>query len=190
MGALLDVLGALLIGTMLMMMMVSFQYQLQDTAQTATYAANMLDHMDVAAKSINGVIALAGIGMEPVNVVVNANTDSFKFKSYWNYVTNQLINSPVTISIGLETATSGDGKVLVIRQDDTILDPLGYILWVDELSFIYYDINDQITTTAANVRAAEAWLTFKRDAIRPGAEPLRTKLQVKCFLMNAYMRGG
>jgi hypothetical protein len=190
MGALLDVLGALLIGTMLMMMMVSFQYQLQDTAQTATYAANMLDHMDTAAKSINGVIALAGIGMEPATIVINSNTDAFKFRSYWNYITNELTSTMVTINIELEAATAGEGKVLVIRQNDIILDPLGYILWVDELNFKYYDINDQITTTAANVRAAEAWLTFKRDAIRPGAEPLRTKLQVKCFLMNAYMRGG
>ncbi len=190
MGALLDVLGALLIGTMLLMMMVSFQYQLQDTAQTAIYAASMLDHMDVAAKSINGVIALAGIGMEPANVVVNANSTAFEFKSYWNYITNQLTNNIVTIKIALEPAENGDAKVLVIRQNETILDPLGYILWVDELSFLYYDIDDQITTTNTQVRAAEAWLTFKRDAIRLGAPALRTKLQVKCFLMNAYMRGG
>ncbi len=189
MGSLLDVLGALMIGAMLMLMMISFQFQLQDTASRAMYTANMVDHMDMAAVKINSVIALAGIGYTPGQTVVTAGTNRLVFNSYWNYNSNQITPTPVTIEIGISNTATSVGKTLTIRQNGELLDDLGYILWVEDIAFKYYTKADAITTTAASVRSAEAWLTFRRDPVRPGTPPLRTRLQVKCFFMNAYMRG-
>lgn len=189
MGAILDVLGALMIGTMLLLMMISFQFQLQDTANRAMYTASMIDHMDTAATKINSVIALAGIGYPPGQTVVTAGTNRLVFNTYWNYDLNQITPVPVTIEIGISSTTTGVGKALTIRQNGTLLNDLGYILWVEDLAFRYFNRDDVLTNTASAVRSAEAWLTFRRDGITPASTPLRTKLQVKCFFMNAYMRG-
>ncbi|MDZ4122110.1 MAG: hypothetical protein U1C33_06785 [Candidatus Cloacimonadaceae bacterium] len=189
MGALLDVLGALLIGTMLLLMMITFQFQLQDTAQRALYTASMVDHMDNAAVKLNGVIALAGIGYPPTSTVVTAAANRLVFNTYWNYDLNMITPMPVTIEIALSSTETGVGKALTIRQNGELLNDLGYILWVESLAFKYYTRLDALTTTASAVRSAEAWLTFKRDSLTQGGPPLRTRLQVKCFFMNAYMRG-
>lgn len=190
MGAILDVLGALMIGTMLLLMMISFQFQLQDTANRSMFTASMIDHMDTAATKINAVVALAGIGYPPGQTVITAGSSTLKFRSYWNYESDQITASPVTIEIGLSNTTTGVGKALTIKQNDVLLSDLGYILWVESLSFRYYTVDGNLTTTPAAVRSAEAWLTFRRDAPNPNAPILRTKLQVKCFFMNAYMRDG
>ena len=189
MSAILDVIGAVLVGSMLILMMITFQFRLHDTANQAMYLASMVEHMETAATKLNSVIALAGIGYAPTATVVTAGTNTLSFRSYWNYITNQITPNPVVIEIGLSSTTTGVGKALTIRQDGELLPDLGYILWVDQLAFRYYTKTDALTTTASAVRAAEVWLTFSRQAPRMGDQSLQTKMQVKCFFMNAYMRG-
>ncbi|MDD2331415.1 MAG: hypothetical protein PHI68_02050 [Candidatus Cloacimonetes bacterium] len=189
MGAILDVLGAMLIGSMLILMMITFQYRLHDTANQAMYLASMVEHMERASTKLNSVIALAGIGYAPNQTVTTAGANSLTFQSYWNYQLNQITPVPVSIQIALSGTETDVGKALTIRQDGELLADLGYILYVDYLAFRYYTKTDALTTVAANVRSAEIWLTFKREAPNSSKPPLQTKLQIKCFFMNAYMRG-
>lgn len=189
MGALLDIVGGLIIGGMLILMMITFQFQMHESADRAVYLKEMIDHMDQVAVKLNSVIALAGVGYAPASTVIHARADSLVFRSYWNYQTDQLALVPVTLSLKLSTLPTPYGRTLVIRQDGIPLNDLGYLFWVDELRFIYFDRNNAQTTTPANVRSAELWLTFLRNPPRMGGQLIRTKLQVKCFFMNAYMRG-
>ncbi len=145
--------------------------------------------METAATKLNSVIALAGIGYPPGQTVVTAGTNSLTFLSYWNYQLNQITPVPVTLQIALSGTASDVGKALTIRQDGELLADLGYILFVDYLAFRYYTKTDALTTVASSVRSAEIWLTFKREAPKASNPPLQTKLQIKCFFMNAYMRG-
>lgn len=189
MSIIIDIIGSFIIGGMLLMMVLTFQYQLQESADRAMYLKEMVDHMDQAAVKLNSVIALAGVGYPPNTAVIHATQDSLVFRTYWNFQNDELALAPVTLSIKRSPMPSPYGYAAVIRQDGVPLNDLGYLFWIDEIKFRYYDRNDALTTTAANVRSAEVWLSFFRDAPRAGSRVLRNRLQVKCFFMNAYMRG-
>ncbi|MDP2173538.1 MAG: hypothetical protein Q8M98_00305 [Candidatus Cloacimonadaceae bacterium] len=184
-----DIIGSFIIGGMLLMMMITFQYQMQESADRAMYMKEMVDHMDQAAVKLNSVIALAGIGYPVTESVIHATADSLVFRTYWNYQTDQLALIPVTLSIKLSPVPSPYGYAAVIRQDGVPLNDFGYLFWIDGLTLRYFDRNDIATTTAANVRSAEVRLFFFRTAPRHGSKVIRNRLQVKCFFMNAYMRG-
>jgi hypothetical protein len=189
MNFILDIIGSVIIGSMLLLMMMSFQFQMQEAADRALYMRNMIEHMDVAATKLNSVIALAGVGFTPTAAVTHATPDSLVFQTYWNYQTDQLGLTPITLSIKLSEMPSPYGRALTIRQDGIPLNDLGYIFWVDGLTFKYYDRTDVLTTNRERVRSAEMWLSFFRNPPIMGTQVLRTRLQVKCFFMNAYMRG-
>lgn len=189
MSFILDIIGSVIIGGMLILMMITFQYQMQEAADRAMFMKDMIDHMDVAATKLNSVIALAGVGFAPNVAVVHATADSLVFQTYWDYQNDQLGLTPCTLSLKLANVPSPYGKALTIRQNGIPLNDLGYIFWVDGLKFKYYTKTDALTTDKTLVRSAEMWLSFFRNPPIMGSEVLRTRLQVKCFFMNAYMRG-
>jgi len=82
------------------------------------------------------------------------------------------------------------GKALRVTQDGGEVNNLGFIFWIDALKFRYFDINGSLTTTPSQVRSVDLWLTFRRNAQTLHREPLRTKIQMRCYLMNAYLAGG
>lgn len=190
MSAILDVLGALVIGSMLMLMMITFQYQLRDTADTVIFMSGMIDHMETASARLNDIIALAGIGFSPATTVARADTNRLEFNTMWNFQAKAIDSTPHVIKISLATAQTPLGRALTVYQDDVIIEGLGAIFWVDALRFVYFDKQDNLTTTAALARSAELWLTFRHNAPKADLEPLHTKLQMRCYFMNAYLAGG
>lgn len=189
MSIILDIIGSVIIGSLLLLMLITFQYRMQESGDRYLFMKEMTAHIDQAAVKLNKVIALAGVGFLPDNTVVYATTDSLVFNTYWNYETDSMQLIPVTISIKLSTLPSPLGKTLVIRQDGVPLEDLGYIFWVHGLTFKYYDKFDALTTAKEKVRAAELWLSFSRTSTPTGAPDLVNRIQVKCFLMNTYMQG-
>ncbi len=189
MSIIIDLIGSVIIGGVLLMMLVTFQYGMRESTDRALYMREMIENMDVAATKLNAVIALAGIGFEPTTTVLYATQDSLVFSTYWDYQNDRLGFVANTLSIKLANLPSPYGRALTIRQNGVPLNDLGYIFWVDGLTFKYYDRNSAITTQAASVRSAESWLTFFRNPPRADGQLLRSRLQVRCYFMNAYMRG-
>jgi len=189
MNAIIDVMGSFLIGSILLLMMITFQYQMQETAARAMFSANMMSHIDDAATFLNHVIALAGIGVAPTSTVTVAQTNRMVFRTYWDYNNGYLSAVSNTIEIKLSPVVTPVGTALTIYQNGQLVEYNGHIMWVEHLHFTYYTKTDQATTTASAVRSAEIRLTFKRDPPRLGTAPIRARLQIKCYLMNAYMRG-
>jgi len=189
MNVILDLIGSAMIASLLILMMITFQYQLRDTAERTLYAMHMIDHMDQAATKLNNVIALAGIGMPADSAVVTAATDRMVFRSYWDWENNQLTPAPHSLEIKIVDTGTSYGKALTIVQDGVALTDLGYIFWIDEIRFQYYNKLDMATTTARQVRAAEIFLTFRRNSPMGDNPSIRAKVQQKCYLMNTYMRG-
>ncbi|MCB5256559.1 MAG: hypothetical protein LHW63_03505, partial [Candidatus Cloacimonetes bacterium] len=74
MSVLLDVIGSVLIGGMLLVMIFTFTTQLGETTQRAIYTSTMIDYMDQAGTKINALVALAGIGIDEDEVVVTADS--------------------------------------------------------------------------------------------------------------------
>ncbi len=190
MSALIDVLGALVIGAMLMLMMITFQYQLRDTADTVIYMSGMIDHMEIASARLNDIIALAGIGFLPATTVTVADTNRLEFNTMWNYQTKMIDSSPHVIKIRLANTQTSLGRALSVYQDNDLIEGMAAIFWVDALKFVYFTKQDNLTTTASLVRSAELWLTFRHNAPKADSDPLHTKLQMRCYFMNAYLAGG
>jgi hypothetical protein len=189
MGAILDVIGSFVIGGMLLIMMITLQFQLQEAADRAYYLKEMVDHMDQCATKLNSVVALAGVGFEPDEAIVHATQDSLVFWTYWDYQEDKLGAAPVQLSIKLSDAPDPWGIAVLLAQDGEPLNDLGYLFWIDELRFRYYTKNDVLTTDAELARSAEIRMGFYHDPPRAGSQAIRTKLQFKCYFMNAYMRG-
>lgn len=189
MSFIIDLIGASLIGSLLLMMMITFQLQMQEASDRAMYTVNMIDHMDQAATRINNVVALAGVGMSPSTAIKHATADSLVFYTFWDFQNDQITGSAKTLSIKLSSVPSPYGTAVVIRQNGVPLTDLGYLFWVNELKFRYYTKADVLTTTASLVRSTEVRMSFFRNAPRVGGRPITTKLQFKCYFMNAYMQG-
>ncbi|MCK9309067.1 MAG: hypothetical protein M0P99_02205 [Candidatus Cloacimonetes bacterium] len=189
MSVLLDVLGSVIIGAMLLMMMTTFQIQLQESSQRILYVATMVDNMDMAATKINKTFALAGIGMPVDSVCVIAETNRVAFKTFWDCNSDTLSTTRHTIEIKIADTANNYGKALIISQDGTPMTNAGYIFYIEAISFIYYNKSDVVTNSAGTVRSADVLLTFRRDSNGAGNRPLRTNIQVKCYFMNSYLQG-
>ncbi|MDD2228480.1 MAG: hypothetical protein PHY48_03605 [Candidatus Cloacimonetes bacterium] len=190
MSVLLDVLGSVIIGGMLILMMMTFQLQLHESAGRIYYMSSMIDHMDVAATKVNKTFALAGIGIPPDSVCVIAATNRVVFKTFWNCNSDTLSATRHLIEMKIATVTNPyGGKALLLTQDGAPMEDLGYIFYIEAMVIKYFDKNDAQTTQPGLVRSAEIFFTFRRDSPWNPTQPLRSNLQVKCFFMNSYLQG-
>lgn len=213
MPVLIDVLGAIVIGGIVLILLITFNFQITETAERQMYERYMTEHIEESTKQLNYVVGMAGLGIpDPDTAFVATDEDNFMFKTLWDHEHYQIgeVGSvfPQNVSLGLyDSGSEQYPNVMQIRSSPPkiedhstlyynsstdyveILEPYGFIFWVDDLHFKYYDIDDNETTTPADVRAVELWLTFSREAPRV-YEPKRyltNKVQIKCYLMNTFM---
>lgn len=189
MNVLLDLLGALIVGTTLLLMMMTFQFQLSDTANRAIFASQMIDHeMEVCSK-INSVFAMAGVGMKPDSTVVANDLNRITFRTYWNYNSNSIAATPSSFEMKLATTATGVGKTLIMKQNGETITDAANIFYLEDLAFVYYDKYDVVTADKKLVRSVDVKITLRRDPPRMGGIILRTRVQLRCYFMNCYMRG-
>ena len=195
MNILIDLLGAVIVATVLLLMMITFQYQLLDIANRTIFTSQMIAHEEKACVDFNRVIAMAGVGVDPDSVVVQADANAVSLRTRWNYTTNTLMVSPQNLELSLLAATTF-GKQIRLAEGGTVIKDLGYILWLEDLTFAYYDGSDAVVsipttaTSRATIRSMDIDMTFRRDPPRINATPLRTKVQLKVYFMNCYLQGG
>jgi len=183
-----------MIATMLILMMLSFQFQLQDTANRTMFVAQMLAHEQQACVDLNRIILLAGVGMSPDSTMVAADSTSLTFRTYWDFRNNVLTETPRSVSLSLLTET-GVGKQLHIVQEGTPVFDMGYILWVDRMTFSFFNRDDALValplTTASlkTIRGVVVNMVFKRNPPKVKSTVLKTKVQLRIYYMNCYLRG-
>lgn len=196
MGVMLDVIGGIIIGGTLLLMIMTFQLQLQENAMRLYYTSSMIEHMDDVAETINHVFSMVGIGYglaqttqeETVCIVANENT--VKFRTFWDYENDELSQTAHTVEIVLNEDDGEWGRVLNVVQDGEIIFPMGHILFIEDMKLKYYNINDVVTTELKDIMSAEVLLTFRRDSPWRQDQPLRSNLQLKCYFMNRYLQHG
>jgi hypothetical protein len=195
MTVLIDLLGALMVATLLMLMMITFQFQFRDTADRTVFAAQMMTHEQRACKELNNIIALVGVNIPIDSVAVTvADSNRLEFRTFWDYKNNVMTNVANTLSLTLSNSVTDVGKELSILQSASPVYDLGSILWLEDLSFKYYDINDNelgnVVTgdTRKNIFSIDVNMTFKRDPPSINTTPLRVKVQQRCYMMNRYLR--
>jgi hypothetical protein len=195
MNVLIDLLGALMIATLLLLMMITFQMQLRDTADRTIFAAQMMKHEQNVCKELNNIIALVGVGYSKNDIVVTTATSThLAFHTFWDYKNNVKTSVANTIDLSLDTLQTDVGKSLNILQSASPVYDLGSILWLDDLSFVYYDtlgvsLGSNVTgDTRRNIYSMDIKMTLKRNAPMANATALRTKVQLRCYMMNRYLR--
>lgn len=190
MGVMLDVIGSVIIGATLLLMIMTFQLQLQETAGRIYYTSSMIDHMDAAASNVNHIFSMAGVGVPSDSICVAANSSSITFRTYWDCAGDSLSNTQHQIELKLANDGYESGRVLEILQDGNVIMPLGYILYIENMRLNYYNLAGAATTTLKDIMSAEILLTFRRDSPWRPAQPLQSNIQLKCFFMNAYLQEG
>ncbi|MDD4224473.1 MAG: hypothetical protein PHD87_07820 [Candidatus Cloacimonetes bacterium] len=212
MSVLLDILGAIMIGGLVLLMLITFNYQITETAERQMYQRFMTEHVEESTKQLNYVVGMAGLGIDdPSQAILIAQDSLFMFSTLWDHEQYQLgdIGSlfPQNVSIALydegsalSSVSEGFGSVVEIRTSNpditdpaaqTLLEPYGFIFWVDELQFRYYDKSGALLSGTVDpqlVRAVEMLLTFRREAPRLGSPDLSSRLQLKCYLMNTFLQ--
>ncbi len=195
MTVIIDLLGALMVATLLMLMVITFQLQFRDTADRTIFAAQMMSHEQRACKELNNIIALVGVNY-PIDslVVIQADSTRLQFRTFWDYQGNMMTNTANTLSLTLSNSTTDVGRELDILQSASPVYDLGSILWLEELRFRYYDINDSLMGSVVTgsdlgrIYFIDVNMTFKRDPPDITTTPLRVKVQQRCYLMNRYLR--
>jgi len=195
MTVLIDLLGALMIATLLMLMMITFQFQFRDTADRTIFAAQMMTHEQRACKELNNIIALVGVGYTKNSIVVQtADPTHLVFLTYWDYKNNVKTNVANSIDLSLDTLETDVGQTLNILQSASPVYDLGSILWLKDLSFTYYDttgvaLGNNVTGDARrNIYSIDVNMTFERKAPMINKAALQTKVQLRCYMMNRYLR--
>lgn len=194
MNILIDLLGALMVATLLLLMMITFQLQLRDTADRTIFAAQMMTHVQRACQELNGLIAMAGvqIPLDEVAVTVAAPAE-MQFDTHWDYYNNQYVPELKTVKLALNPSPTAVGYELDITQG-TPIEELANILWIEDLSYFYYDIEDNplgsevLGSDRTKIYSVDVNMTFKRDAPTINTTPLRTRIQLRCYLMNRYLQ--
>lgn len=189
MSVIIDLLGSAVVAGVLILMMITFQTQLRDTAQRALYAANMLDHMDNACTTINQTIAMAGVGMEVDSAFVTTESSRLIFRSYWDCQLNKLTDGIHSVLIKLAPNGTQWGKNMVIMQDGVNLNNTGYIFYISDVNFVYYNKDGAVTTTPREVRSVEARLTFRQSSPTGRGGDVISRILIKCYVMNSYLKG-
>lgn len=195
MTVLLDLLGALMIATLLLLMMISFQFQFQNTADRTIFAAQMMNHTLRACSELNNLVALGGVNfpMDSVVVIV-ADSTRMQFRTYWDYQNNVMTGSANTLSLTLSSTTTDVGRELAILQSASPVYDLGSIFWIEDLRFVYYDMDGnslgQVVTGEARrgIFSVDVNMTFRRDPPMIQTTPLRVRMQLRCYMMNRYLR--
>ncbi|MCB5269687.1 MAG: hypothetical protein LHW43_06260 [Candidatus Cloacimonetes bacterium] len=186
----LDVIGSVIIGATLLLMIMTFQLQLQETAGRIYYTSSMIDHMDAAASNINHIFAMAGVGVPADSICVAADSTSITFRTYWDCAGDSLSTTKHLIELELKNYGYESGRVLEISQDGNVIMPLGHILYIENMHLTYYDKDGVETDELKAIMSAEILLTFRRDSPWRPAQPLRSNIQLKCYFMNAYLQEG
>jgi len=176
-------------------MMITFQFQIQDTAHRMIHSVDLLDSGQEAMDELGKIISMAGIGVDPDSVVVTATDSTFAFRTRWNYGTGLLMvtSNVLQISLGDSTAV---GRPIVITQGGATFNTLARILWIEELAFEFYRLDDSMVsfpttaTSRGDIRFLDMMMTLRKPPPRLGAQPLRTRIASRLYLMNSYLQGG
>jgi hypothetical protein len=190
MSVMLDVLGSVVIAATLLLMIMTFQMQMRETVTRLHYTGSMIEHMDEVTTTLNHTFAMAGIGIPVSDVCTIVDTNRIEFKTLWDVAGDSLSSTLHVIHIALDDSSSAQGKVLTIKQDGSVIQPLGYIMYIERIRFNYFDLADSLTTDTSEVRSAEVLLTFRRDSPWNPDQPLRSNIQMKSYFMNSYLQGG
>ncbi|RLD65981.1 MAG: hypothetical protein DRI84_05775 [Bacteroidetes bacterium] len=198
MPSLLDVLGATVVGSLVLLMIftslfnmqaISYNTQLQISLSKTSedlITGRKIGNTDYL--GLENILSKVGAGVpESDHPIIEATPNSFKFKGQSN-----LISSISTYYFVQEDQTD-DGYPLYVYQNDMV-NPISGPFWMsDPLEISYYDSNNNlIASPDANhdlIRSVEVSLTFFYNTHRPDIDKrlLRHRIVFWKYFKNLYL---
>jgi len=198
MSSLLDVLGATIVGSLVLLMIftslfnmqaISYNTQLQISLSkmsedliTGRKIGN-IDHL-----GLENILSKVGAGVpESTDPIIEANLNSFKFLGQTN------LTSSISTYYFVQEDQTGNGYPLYVYQNDMV-NPISGPFWMsDPLEISYYDTNNNLivspNTNHDLIRSIEVNLTFFYNTHQPDIDKrlLRHSIVFWKYFKNLYL---
>lgn len=190
MTSLLDALGAAAIGGLFIITMLTAMFNIQAEGFNATMAITTTRISEEYVNLVDSLyMAKVGLGAIEGDEIITADENEFVFITQWNYLAEPPrlisgVNFEISIVVGDET---DDGYPLTVHQDNEHL--FGPIYLSENDIFTYYDVDENETTTRAEIRSARVQMAFRTETYRfqSGPQSVSYRLTFWKYFKNLYL---
>jgi hypothetical protein len=162
MQALIDVIGALAIGGLILITMLTTLFNVQFSSHDIARSVLLYDNVQKSCELFHSVLSTVALDMPIDSVFVRKETHRLTFFSKWNILQERLDTAAHQYDIFLEPQDSEFGSLLRLEQNGAETNFLNMIMWLDELNFTYLDLSDNVTNDPLLIRSIQVDLIFRR----------------------------
>jgi len=191
MTSLLDAIFATINSGLFLITIFTTLFNLQASSQDTTFHVTLNNAAEVQYQELDNCLGKVGAGVYSGQILV-AEPDSFVFKTKYDLI-NDIMGSVInTISISLGDSTS-QGIPIKIMQNGVPLPGSNVPLWLRDLNFSYYDIDEnQITTPGDSLSyirllKTDLQFAFETSYVGPGERNIITNLTFWKYFINFYL---
>ncbi|MEA2103822.1 MAG: hypothetical protein U9P79_04170 [Candidatus Cloacimonadota bacterium] len=182
MGSLLDAIGAVAIGGILLVSMITTLYMMQANGNNLNSLITLMQISEDVSSAIDSLyLSKVGLGVTSSSPIVATSSNSFEFLTK-----NPVTNLTDTIKIIQESADVWGYPLSVYRNSVLELGPFSL---KDSLDFIFYDRSETVTTTVDSIRSVKMTAEFTSPAI-PTTSSLvnvNNKIIIWRYFKNLYI---
>jgi hypothetical protein len=188
MQAIIDVIGALAIGGLILITMLTTLFNVQFTSHDIARSVLLYDNVQKSCELFHSVLATVALNMPVDSVFIRTEATRFTFYSKWNILHDRLDTFPHQYDIFLEHRDSESGSLLRCRQNGNETNFLDMIMWLDELHFTYLDGSDNVTNSPFLIKNIQVDLSFRRTASAMDRNDLNTNITLWSYLKNISIK--
>ncbi|MCD4817982.1 MAG: hypothetical protein K8S23_04780 [Candidatus Cloacimonetes bacterium] len=184
MSIIFDIIGALAIGGLILITMLTTLFNIHFSTQDIAMSVVLYENVQQSCEVVHSILSTVALKMPIDSVFVLTEENKFSFYSRWNILNENLDTNPHIYTIYLDQVITDIGKDLVIEQDGTQLIVFHPVFWLDNIEFHYLDIDDNETSSPQLIRSIQANLKFSRTSSNLDNPALFTEVTIWNYLKN------
>ena len=188
MQAIIDVIGALAIGGLVLITMLTTLFNVQFTSHDIARSVLLYDNVQKACEMLHSTLATVAIDMPLDSIFVTTTANRFSFYSKWNINNDQLDTGIHQYTVYLDDTSTDLGSELILTQDGTPTQNLSSILWLSSLQFAYLDAADNPTANQSLIRTIRVDMQFSRTASNMDRNDLNTNISLWNSFKNISLK--
>ena len=182
MVSLLDVLGATVIGAILILSMINAQYNIQAMSLDIRMYVNLFDISDNTVSVLESYLSKVGFGVD-TTAIIAAAPDSFEFRAKFSLADSTFS----TLSVVQGDSIADKGYPFQLKRNGVT--ELGPFYLSNSLRFTYYDADGNTTSVLANIRSVKSEMEFFYASLRGGINIRKYKHRITFwkYFKNLYL---
>ncbi len=198
MASLLDVIGAAIVGSLVILMMFTALFNIQAINNNTQLQINLSEMSEdlITGRTVGSTnylgletyLSKIGAGVSTsTDPIIEATSTSFKFLGQLNST------SSISTFYFVQESATANGIPLYFYQDDMSNPMYGPFWLADSLDIKYYDVNNNLVTSPnsnhASIRSAELRFTFFYNTYIPDADKrlIRHSIVIWKYFKNLYL---